>query len=459
MHITFWGAAETVTGSRHLLEVDGRRVLVDCGLFQGVKRLRERNWERFPVDPASIDAVVLTHAHIDHSGYLPALVRDGFAGDIWCSSATGALAELMLLDSAHLHEEDARVANRRHSSRHHPALPLYTTEDAERCLRQLRPVPFGAAFAPVDELSVTLSPVGHILGAAAVHVDSADGSVTFTGDVGRPADPIMPAPAPVPAADHLVTESTYGDRRHPDVDPAEELAEVVDRTLRRHGSVLIPVFAVGRAQTVLHLLSELRRAGRIPEVPTYLNSPMAVHATELFYRFSDQHRLSNQQCAAMREDVHFVRSVEESMRLTASHEPAIVLAASGMATGGRVLHHLEQLAPDRRNTILFTGFQAAGTRGDALVHGARTVRVYGGEVPVRAEVANLESLSAHADADELLTWLASAPTPPAAVSVVHGEPHAADTLRRRIRDELGWPARAAAHGDTVSVPARSRAHP
>jgi len=451
MDITFWGAAETVTGSRHLIDIGGRRVLVDCGLFQGVKRLRERNWERFPVDPASIDAIVLTHAHIDHSGYLPALARDGFTGDIWCTPATRALAEIMLLDSAHLHEEDARVANRRHSSRHHPALPLYTTEDAERCLHQLRAVPFGETISPVDELSVTFSPVGHILGAAAVHVESAEGSITFTGDVGRSVDPIMPPPEPLPSADHLVTESTYGDRHHSDADPTDELAEVVVRTLHRRGTILIPVFAVGRAQTILHLLSELRRAGRIPEVPTYLNSPMAVHATELFCRFTGEHRLTDEQCAAMCEDVRFVRTAEESMRLTAKHEPSIVLAASGMATGGRVLHHLEQLAPDRCNTILFTGFQAVGTRGDALVHGAATVRVYGGEVPVRAEVATLDSLSAHADADELLTWLATTATPPRAVTVVHGEPHAADTMRRRIRDELGWPARVAAHGDTTPV--------
>ena len=424
-----------------------------------MKRLRERNWERFPVDPASIDAVLLTHAHIDHSGYLPALARDGFTGDIWCTPATRALAELMLLDSAHLHEEDARVANRRHSSRHHPALPLYTTEDAERCLHQLRAVPFGESTSPVDGVTVTFSPVGHILGAAAVHLDSGEGSITFTGDVGRDIDPIMPPPGPPPSADHLVTESTYGDRRHPDADPADELAQVITRTLHRRGTVLIPVFAVGRAQTILHLLSELRRAGRIPEVPTYLNSPMAVHATELFCRYTDEHRLTDQQCAAMCEDVRFVRSVEESMRLTARHEPSIVLAASGMATGGRVLHHLEQLAPDRRNTILFTGFQAVGTRGDALVHGAGTVRVYGGEVPVRAEIATLDSLSAHADADELLRWLATTATPPGAVTVVHGEPHAADTMRRRIRDELGWPARVAAHGDTAPVRIRAGSRP
>jgi metallo-beta-lactamase family protein len=458
MKLTFWGAAETVTGSRHLIDINGRRVLIDCGLFQGLKRLRELNWARFPVDPSSIDAVVLTHAHIDHSGYLPALTRDGFRGDIWCTPATEALTKILLLDSAHLHEEDARVANRRHSSRHHPALPLYTTEDAERCLLQLRAVPFGERFQPADALTASFSPVGHILGAAAVHVEGDGTTTTFSGDVGRPDDPIMPPPAPIPSADHIVTESTYGNRSHPDVDPADELAEIVTRTVRRGGTLLIPVFAVGRAQTILHLLSDLRRNGRIPEVPTYLNSPMAVNATELFCRFTAEHRLSVEQCTDMCDDVTFVRTAEESKKLTARRGPAIVLAASGMATGGRVLHHLESLAPERHNTIVFCGFQAAGTRGEALVNGAHTVRVYGGDIPVRAEIARVDSLSAHADADELLAWLASATSAPADVSVVHGEPVAADVFRRRIHNELGWSARVPAQGESITVHTAEAVH-
>ena len=454
LRITFWGAAETVTGSRFLVEAAGQRLLVDCGMFQGLKRLREMNWQPFPVDPGSIDAVLLTHAHIDHSGYLPALVRDGFRGPVWCTPGTEALTRILLLDSAHLHEEDARHANQRRSSRHHPALPLYTIADAERVLPHLQPVPFGRPFAPVSGLQGTFSPVGHILGAAAAHLGDGQRSVTFTGDVGRPNDPVMRPPAPPPAADHLVTESTYGNRRHPLTDPADELAEVVTRTVRRGGTLLIPVFAVGRAQTVLHLLSELRLAGRIPDVPTYLNSPMAVDATELFCRFTDEHRLTDEQCQQMCAGVEMVRTAEESKRLTARRGPMIVLAASGMATGGRVLHHLEQLAPESRNTILFTGFQAAGTRGEALVHGARQVKMYGGFVPVHAEVTRLDSLSAHADADELLRWLATMDRAPRGISIVHGEPVAADTLRRRLRDELSWPASVARYGDSVTVSER-----
>jgi metallo-beta-lactamase family protein len=457
--ITFLGAAETVTGSRFLVESAGRRVLVDCGLFQGVKRLRELNWMRFPVDPASIDAVVLTHAHIDHTGYVPALVRDGFRGGIWCTPGTAELARIMLLDSAHLQEEDARVANRRHSSRHHPALPLYTTDDALRSLELLHPVPFGRPFHPVPELACSFSPVGHILGAAAVRVDDGRTSIAFTGDVGRPVDPIMLPPAPLPAADHLVTESTYGDRRHPGSDPAEDLAEVITRTIGRGGSMLVPVFAVGRAQAVLHLLSGLRESGRIPDVPTYLNSPMAIDATEVFVRFAGEHRLDAQECRRMCEDVTFVRTTEDSKRLTAMRGPMIVLAASGMISGGRVLHHVEALAPDPRNTILLTGFQAAGTRGDAIARGAREVKLYGAWVPVHAEIAHLDSLSAHADADELLDWLRSTPQAPRAVSIVHGEPVAADTLRRRLKDELDWDGCVPAYGETVRAGRAVRGRP
>jgi len=449
--VTFWGASEGVTGSRFLVEGHGRRLLVDCGLFQGVKRLREMNWQRFPVDPSSIDAVLLTHAHIDHSGYLPALVRDGFSGDIWCTPGTAALARIMLLDSAHLHEEDARTANLRRSSRHKPALPLYTTADAERCLRHLRPVPALEELTPAPGFAARFTPVGHILGAATVHLDDGVRSVAFTGDVGRPNDPIMWPPEPLPAADHIVTESTYGDRRHPAVEPDDELCEVVARTLGRGGTLLIPVFAVGRAQAVLFLLSELRREGRIPVVPTYLNSPMAIETTELFFDLAGQHRLDAAQCEQMREGVHFVRTVEESMALSARRGPMIILAASGMASGGRVLHHLEELAPNHHNTILFTGYQAAGTRGEAMVHGVHQVKIFGQMVPIRAQVDCLDSLSAHADADELIDWLGQVARPPSGVSVVHGEVTAADTFRRRLHEELGWNARVPGQGETVVI--------
>jgi metallo-beta-lactamase family protein len=456
MRITFWGAAETVTGSRFVVEAGSSRVMVDCGLFQGLKRLREMNWAPFPVDPASIDAVLLTHAHIDHSGYLPALVRDGFTGPVWCTPATAGLARILLPDAAHLQEEDARYANKRRSSRHSPALPLFTVADAERTLERLRVQPFDTSFQAATGLEASFSPAGHILGAASVRVSDGRGSALFSGDLGRGNDPIMLPPATPPAADHIVVESTYGDRRHPDEDPAQVLAEVVNRTVRRNGIVLIPVFAVGRAQTLLHLLAGLRRDGRIPRVPTFLNSPMAVDATELFLASNTEHRLDERELTELCDGVEFVRSVNDSKELTARRGPMVVLTASGMLTGGRVLHHLIQVAPDHRNTIVIAGFQAAGTRGESLLRGAASVRVFGDDVPVRARVVHLDSLSAHADADELIAWLRSVPRPPASVSVVHGEASAAETLRRRIRHELGWQASVPGQGDAVVTAASDR---
>ncbi|MCX7620381.1 MAG: MBL fold metallo-hydrolase, partial [Acidimicrobiales bacterium] len=346
MRVTFWGAAETVTGSRFVVESGAARILVDCGMFQGLKRLRELNWRGFPVEPSSLDAVVLTHAHIDHSGYLPALVRDGFRGRVWCTPATALLAQILLLDTAHLQEEDARFANKRHSSRHHPALPLYTREDAQRAIDHLHPCSFNRPFEPAPGLETRFSPAGHILGAASVWLSDGERSALFSGDLGRRDDPIMLPPDPPPAADHLVIESTYGNRRHPVEDPAEVLADVVVRTAKRGGIVLIPAFAVGRTQTVLHLLARLREQGRIPELPTYLNSPMAVEATEIFLRAEGGHRLGEQEIAQLRSGVELVRTVEDSKALTARRGPMIVLSASGMLTGGRVLHHLFQVAPD-----------------------------------------------------------------------------------------------------------------
>jgi metallo-beta-lactamase family protein len=451
MRVTFWGAAETVTGSRFVVATEGARVLVDCGLFQGLKRLREMNWARFPVDPASLDAVVLTHAHLDHSGYLPALVRDGFAGRIWCTPATAGLARILLLDAAHLQEEDARFANKRKSTRHSPALPLFTQLDAERALARLSTCDVGTAFEPAAGIEATFSPAGHILGAASVRLADGTSSVLFSGDLGRSSDPVMLPPAAPLAADHIVVESTYGDRRHPDEPPADMIAEVINSTAHRGGIVLIPAFAVGRAQAVLHLLAELRRDGRIPHLPTFVNSPMAVDATELFLRSPGEHGLDADEVAELCDGVELVRSVEDSKRLTSRKGPMIVLSASGMLTGGRVLHHLRQVAPDHRSTILLAGYQAAGTRGEALLHGAATLRVFGEDIPIRARVVQLDSLSAHADADELIGWLASAPTPPAAVSIVHGEPTAAESLRRRIRHELGWAASVPAAGDSVVI--------
>ena len=451
MDLTFWGGAGTVSGSRFMVDTESARILVDCGLFQGLKRLRERNWESFPVDPASIDAVVLTHAHIDHSGYLPALVRDGFEGPVWCTPGTASLAAILLRDTARLHEEDARFANKRRSSKHHPALPLFTVADSERAIARLRAHDGPHSFEIAPGVEIEFRPAGHILGAASVRVSDGRHSVVFSGDLGRSDDWLMQPPAAPLSADHVVVESTYGNRLHPDEDAMEVLAEVVTTTARRGGIVLVPAFAVGRAQTVLHLLAHLRKTGRIPRLPTFLNSPMAIDATELFMESVGQHRLSAAEIGEMGASVELVRSVDESKQLTARPGPMIVLSASGMLTGGRVLHHLFQVAPDHRSTIVLAGYQAPGTRGETLSNGARTLRVFGEDIPVRARVVQLDSLSAHADSDELVAWLQASPVVPASVSVVHGEATAAETLRRRIQHELGWRAQVPTIGSSVTV--------
>lgn len=436
--LTFLGAAGTVTGSRYLLEHGGRRVLVDCGLFQGLKQLRLRNWDRFPVDPHSIDAVVLTHAHIDHSGYLPALIKKGFRGPVHATDASVELAGLLLPDSGHLQEEEAEFANRHGFSRHKPALPLYTEDDARRALKQLRRTDFHAVFEPIPGVRMQFVPAGHILGAASVHARWDGGSVLFSGDLGRDEDILMKPPETPPAADTVLIESTYGEREHLDEDPATLLAEVVSRTAARGGVVVIPAFAVGRAQALMHLVAQLKAQRRMPDVPVFLNSPMAADVTEIYVRYRSQHRLSSQQCRAMCEAVRIVNTVVESQRLNELTMPAVIIAASGMATGGRVVHHLKAFAPDRRNTILLAGYQAAGTRGAVLAGGAREVKIHGEYVKVRAEVVSLGSLSAHADRNELLRWIGKLPSAPRQVFVTHGEPAAADSLRLAIQDTHGF---------------------
>ena len=428
-------------------------MLVDCGMFQGQREERRRNWSRFPVDASTIDAVVLTHAHIDHSGWLPRLVDEGFSGAVYCTPGTADLLELLLPDAAHLQEEEARYANKKGSSRHSPALPLFTARDAQRALDALTVVDLHEVTTIAVGIEVTFRRAGHILGAASVLMTVDDRGarrrVFFSGDVGRPNDSVMLPPEPIPSADHIVTESTYGDRNHEAIDVEATLADVVGRTIARGGSVLIPVFAVGRAQTVLHALGNLREAGRIPRVPIVLNSPMAIDATELYTRHRSEHRLTAEQCARMWHEVEYTRSVEESIALTRRREPMIILSASGMATGGRVLHHLLQLAPDARNTIMFVGYQAAGTRGHALVNGAKLVRVYGEDVPLDAEVVHLDALSAHADRDELLTWLGSCPEPPRHTWVVHGEPETAAAFADAIAADLGWSTHVPAYGERI----------
>jgi metallo-beta-lactamase family protein len=455
MDITFLGAADTVTGSRHLVRCGSTRVLLDCGLFQGFKQVRERNWAPLAVPAQEIDAVILSHAHLDHSGWLPALAKQGFRGPAYCSIATRDLAEILLLDSAHLQEEDARRANRGGYSRHAPALPLYTKRDAERAIALLRPVATGRAFK-VGSLTATLTPVGHLLGACGVNLHDGERSLAFSGDVGRDDDLLMPAPQALPGADILLVESTYGNRSHPQEDTAARLAEIVRRTIRRGGTVLLPTFAVGRAQALMLLIQRLKAAGEIPhDLPVVLDSPMAQRATQVYEQHRRLLRLGAGEVKALGHGVTMIETPQQSQRLSSTmlrqRWPGIILSASGMATGGRVLHHLAALAPNPRNAIVFPGFQVPGTRGAKLVDGAREVKVYGQYVSVKAEVSHLEGLSGHADANELLRWLHRLHPAPRRVYVVHGEADAADALRIRIEDELGWRARVPQHGQTDSL--------
>lgn len=451
MHLTFLGATETVTGSRYLVEVRDRRILVDCGLYQGLKHLRARNWAEFPIRPASIDAVVLTHAHIDHSGYLPRLVRAGFDGPVHCTEGTAALLDILLPDAAHIQEEDAARAARHGTSRHATPLPLYTVEDAEATLRLVRHHRFDVPVELGPGASTTFSPVGHIIGAGTVTVTDGERTVGFTGDVGRPDDPLVRERSPMQPCDLLVCESTYGDRRHPTTDPLDDLADLLARTIQRGGSVVIPAFAVGRAQTLLHLLSQLRTSGRLPDVPVFLDSPMAVRATEVLLTHPEEHRLSPEQVRTMMAGVELVSTPDESKAIAERRGPTIIVAASGMATGGRVLHHLIRLAPDPRTTILFTGYQAAGTRGDAMLKGAGEIKVFGDYVPVRAEVQLLDGLSAHADSHELCDWLDRSGIHPRRAMVVHGEPASADAMRRLLTDRFGWSTQVAQFRQSMPV--------
>lgn len=454
MRLSFLGGTGTVTGSKYLLEQGAHRLLVDCGLFQGLKQLRLRNWRALPLDAARIDAVVLTHAHIDHSGFLPRLVDLGFRGPVYATAGTAELCGLLLPDAGRLQEEEAEFLNRHHLSRHTPALPLFTEQQARDALARLVPVAFDEPFEPLPGWRAVLKPAGHILGAASLHVawgGQGAHSVLFSGDLGRRDDLLMKPPAPPTPADTVVIESTYGDRRHREGDALERLADVVSRTAARGGVVVIPAFAVGRAQTLLHGLQLLKSAHRIPDLPIYLNSPMATSATQIYRRHGAEHRLSPAQCDALGHAAKFVNSIEESEALNHLHWPSVIVSASGMATGGRVLHHLKAYLPDPRNTVLFAGYQAAGTRGAALVGGAATVKIHGQYVPVRAEVANLDMLSAHADREQLLDWIGGLPRAPKQVYVTHGEPVAADALRLAIEERFGWPAAVPEDGSTVHV--------
>ena len=438
MEIAFLGGTGTVTGSKYVFDDGEAASLIDCGLFQGFKQLRLRNWQLIPIDARRLGAVVLTHAHIDHTGYLPLFIKNGFHGPVYCSKATLELCKILLPDSAHLQEEEARYANKRGFSKHKPALPLYTVHDAERALERLIAVDFDEPIKLGPVSSARLLPAGHILGASMIMIESRGKRILFSGDLGRPNDPIMRAPTVVEHADMIVLESTYGNRRHPVTDPENELAGHLGRVLSRGGVVVIPAFAVGRVQTLLHMVARLRSRSAFPQVPIYLNSPMAVDATRIYHTYRAEHRLTVDECTAACQIAEFVNTPEQSKALNLKHGPMIIISASGMATGGRVLHHLKAFAPDPKNMILFSGFQAAGTRGAALVGGADSVKIHGEYIPIRAEVANLEGLSGHADYSEILDWLKQLKRPPARIFLTHGEPAASDRMRQHIEETLGW---------------------
>lgn len=439
MRIQFLGATGTVTGSKYLLSSGTSKILLDCGLFQGYKQLRLRNWKGLPVAPSELQAVVLTHAHLDHSGYIPLLVKEGFKGKIYCSEATFDLCKILLPDSGHLQEEEASYANRHGFSKHKPALPLYSEADAARALQYFAPVKLGQRFDVCEGFSAELSLAGHILGAAIVSIRADNTTITFSGDLGRPHDVIMLPPTIVKETDYLVVESTYGNRTHDEADPSVLLGRAIRDTAARGGVTIIPSFAVGRAQTLMYYIHLLKQRGEIPEyLPVYLNSPMAVNATEIYHRHRDDYRLTREECEAMCSAARIVTSVEESIALNEKNVPMVIIAASGMATGGRVLHHLEAFASDPRNTILFAGFQAGGTRGASMVAGVDSIKIYGKYIPLRAQVMQIDNLSAHADANEILSWLSHFSKPPKKTFITHGEPAAADALRRRIVETYHW---------------------
>lgn len=449
MEIRFLGATGTVTGSKYLVSSGATKILVDCGLFQGLKQLRLRNWEPLPIDLSSLAAVVLTHAHIDHSGYLPLLVKQGYKGNIYCSAATRDLCSILLPDSGRLQEEQAEYANRHAFSKHHPALPLYTEEDTQRALQHLVAVDFRQEVILGQDVRMRLHPSGHIPGAACVEIRGQHTSVIFSGDLGRPDDPIMHPPAALEGADYLVLESTYGNRKHPAQDAQQMLGEVINQTALRGGVLLIPAFAVGRTQMLLYYIHLLKTQGTIPDLPVYLNSPMAVEATQVFDRYQRELRLSLEQCAAINHAAKIVRTAEDSKRLNKRKGPMVIIAGSGMATGGRIVHHLKEFAPDPRNTILFAGFQAEGTRGAAMLNGADSIKIHGEYVPVRAKIVAIDGLSAHGDYVQILEWLKKMKHAPKQVFITHGERAAAAAMAQHVANTLHWPARVPEYLETV----------
>lgn len=448
MRIQFIGATQTVTGSKYLITIDNYNILVDCGLFQGLKELRLRNRLDLPIAPKDIHAVILTHAHIDHSGYVPLLVKNGFKGKIYCTPATKDLCELMLPDSGFLHEEEARRANKYGYSKHKPALPLYTKEDAEIALEQFVSKDFGLEhILPTkhnnSKIIFHFYRAGHILGASSLLIKTSDKSIVFSGDLGRTNDSIMYDPEPIPQADYIVVESTYGNRIHPDINPQDQLEKIINRTIKRGGTLVIPAFAVGRTQSILHYIYKLKQDKKLPiDLPIFLDSPMATDATYLFERYHREHRLSASESLAVCNVTKYVNSVEESKLLDTNPFPKIIISASGMAVGGRVLHHLKAFASDEKNTILFCGYQSVGTRGDKMINGTKDIKIFGENVVINAEIAMLDNISAHADSQEIIAWLKGFKDNyqhnPQQVFITHGEHNASLALQEKIIETFKW---------------------
>ncbi len=456
--LQFIGAARTVTGSKYLAEADGHRVLIDCGLFQGLKELRLLNWDGVPVDPRSIDAVVLTHAHLDHTGYLPRLVAHGFRGRVFCTPGTADLTKIVLPDSARIQEEDARQANRHAYTKHSPALPLYTEADAYRAISQLQPVGYHRPMPVAPGFEVEFIPAGHLLGSAYVRLTlhGIGRSVLFGGDLGRYNRPVLPDPSPAPEADWALCESTYGDRIHDPEDNGERFAQVIRDTAARGGKLIVPAFAIGRVEELVYWIRRFEQEQRIPVLPVYVDSPMANEALQHYRNRASE--LDPDMREARREVAAFatrrfraVASPIESKQVTASRQAAIVISSSGMATGGRVLHHLEAALPDPKNTVLFVGYQAAGTRGRDLIEGRTEVKIHGHFVPAHARIEHVDSMSAHADRTEILRWLGTFPKPPKTLFLVHGEPAPMDALRAAVEAQPGWTVATPHRLETVTL--------
>ncbi|MBI3653603.1 MAG: MBL fold metallo-hydrolase [Acidobacteria bacterium] len=447
--IQFLGAAQSVTGSKFVLEVNGSRALIDCGLFQGLKELRQRNWQPLPLNAESINWVLLTHAHIDHTGYLPRLVREGFHGAVYATEATADLLQILLPDSARLQEEEAEYANRKGYSKHQPALPLYTETDARAALKRLRGVNYNETVTLNKFIKIRFVSVGHILGSSYIEAEISEPNqaplkIIFSGDIGRYDEPILNDPSPAFDADFLLVESTYGDRLHEHSNPKERLAEIINATAERGGKVIIPAFAVGRTQTLVYFLRELEEEGRIPVLPVMVDSPMAAAATRLYTKHKDDHDVDMQKVEKSghnplaTKNFSLVSGRSDSKALNDLQGPAIIISASGMATGGRVLHHLAQHLPDPASAVIFVGYQGIGTRGRRLQDGEAEIKIFGQFIPVRAHIESIGSLSAHADANELLRWLGNFTKPPRTTFIVHGEPNSSAALSQRIQKDLGW---------------------